>query len=78
MDGGSAELTGYPLAGIDGAVGRVVSTLDPDGYVLVEGLLLRAASAAGPVAPGVQVHLLRRPGHDVLSARPLGEGFPRG
>ena len=77
MNGGPAELTGYPLAGLDGAIGRVVSTLDPDGYVLVDGLLLRAVSAAGPIVPGVRVQLAG-PGRAALSARPVREEAPRG
>lgn len=77
MNDGPARESRSPLAGIDGVIGRVVSTLDPDGYVLVDGLLLRAASAAGPVVPGVRVQLARQPGRDTLTARPLGEESPR-
>jgi hypothetical protein len=45
----------HPLAGTGDVTGRVVTRLAPDGYVLVDGLLVRAARAAGQAEAGVEV-----------------------
>lgn len=63
------------------ARGRVVTTLAPEGYVVVDGLLLRATATAGHARIGAEV-LLRARGDDaVLAARgldtgALGDGAP--
>src|ERR1700678_1978063 len=65
----------HPLKGADGAAGRVITALDPDGYVLVDGLLLRAVSADGQarsrcaVLPGTTVHLIFDSARNMLTAR---------
>ncbi|MFF7177621.1 hypothetical protein [Streptomyces sp. NPDC008121] len=40
-----------------GAVGRLTTWPDPDGYVLVEGVLLRVRVQPGGLAPGAEVEV---------------------
>jgi hypothetical protein len=54
------------LLGADEARGRVVTVLAPEGYVLVDGLLLRAMLAAGHARIGEGV--LLRPGDGTVLA----------
>lgn len=67
------NLAAHPLAGRAGVVGRVVTALDPDGYVLVDGLLVRAVPAAGRPSVGDEVELGLDPA-GTLRARALGLG----
>jgi len=71
--GEPGNLAAHPLAGRAGVVGRVVTAFDPDGYVLVDGLLVRALPAAGRPSVGDEVELgLDRAG--TLRARAFGLG----
>ena len=47
------------IEGLNGAVGTVADALDPDGKVFVHGELWDAASAAGPIASGARVRVVR-------------------
>ena len=73
MNGGPAELTGYPLAGLDGAIGRVVSTLDPDGYCWSMGCCCGPFRRPGRSCRGFG-YTAGRPGRAALSARPVRGG----
>jgi len=57
----------HPLAGLSGTVGRVVTPLDPDGFVLVDGLLVRARPAAGAVHVGADVRIQLADGQIIVS-----------
>jgi membrane-bound ClpP family serine protease len=56
--------------------GRAITVFDPDGYVLVDGLLVRAVAVAGLIIPGDQVTLVRLAGREIRSAD--REGRPGG
>jgi hypothetical protein len=62
----------HPLADGTGLIGRVVTVLDPDGYVMVDGLLVRAVLAAGRPDVGDDVALTLDPGGTRLTARATG------
>jgi hypothetical protein len=62
----------HPLAGAAGLLGRVVTVLDPVGYVLVDGLLIRAVLTAGRPKVGDEVELSLDAAGQVLSARAIG------
>ena len=62
----------HPLAGAAGLLGRVVTVLDPVGYVLVDGLLVRAVLTAGRPQVGDEVELSLDAAGQVLSARAIG------
>jgi len=57
----------HPLAGLSGTAGRVVTPLNPDGFVLVEGLLVRARPAAGAVHVGADVRIQLANGQVIVS-----------
>jgi hypothetical protein len=48
---------GSPWGDADGVLGRVVTWPNPEVYVLVDGVLLRAAVEGGDVVPGRTVGL---------------------
>ncbi|SCE61792.1 hypothetical protein GA0115261_111895 [Streptomyces sp. OspMP-M43] len=57
-----------------GAVGRVTTWPDPDVYVLVEGVLLRALPQAPGLLPGAAAELLADPVTGRLLVRPARRG----
>lgn len=57
----------HPLYGCAGPVGRVVTAFDPDGYVLIDGLLVRAVLSAGQATVGDTVDLELDPAGRLLA-----------
>ena len=45
--------------GLAGEIGRVTSSLDPEGKVFVHGELWNAASASGPIAEGTRIRVVQ-------------------
>jgi membrane-bound serine protease (ClpP class) len=56
-----------------GQIGRVRTSLDPDGYVLVHGELWRARSANGPIGAGELVEVTALEDGLVLGVRPVAQ-----
>ncbi|MEU9717183.1 hypothetical protein [Streptomyces sp. NPDC047976] len=52
-----------------GAAGRVITWPDPDGYVLVEGVLLRMLPDSPGMVPGAEVVVRYDPARRLLLAR---------
>ncbi|MFE1443702.1 hypothetical protein [Streptomyces sp. NPDC058739] len=67
MDGGMVRWA-------HGAVGRVTTWPDPDVYVLVEGVLLRALPEAPGLLPGAAAEVRADPSGGRLLVRPAPEG----
>jgi hypothetical protein len=59
----------HPLAGAAGLLGRVVTVLDQVGYVLVDGLLVRAVLTVGRPQVGDEAELSLDAAGQVPSAR---------
>lgn len=57
-----------------GAVGRVTTWPDPDTYVLVDGVLLRALPDAPGLVPGALAELRLDPATGRFRARPADRG----
>lgn len=47
----------HPLSERSGLAGRVITAFDPEGYVMVDGLLVRAELSVGDASPGDLVDL---------------------
>jgi hypothetical protein len=70
---GGSQSAAHPLYGSADLAGRVITAFDPDGYVLVDGLLVRALMSAGRASPGEIVALEFDP-FGTLLAHAAGSG----
>ncbi|MCT2591576.1 hypothetical protein LHJ74_17000 [Streptomyces sp. N2-109] len=58
----------------DGSPGRIITWPDPDAYVLVDGVLLRAHPHSPGLAPGADVEVRLDPAQQRLIAYESGTG----
>jgi len=77
-DGGPRVPDVHPLVGLGRSTGRVITVLDPDGYVLVDGLLVRGVLIEGYASIGDEVDVEVEGNRCVLTARGAGEPPDRG